>query len=113
VAKEPLAGDHIDARSTQHQVPGVVGQQGHVLLHGPTPVRVSEGGANEGGDRGGVCCSGRINGHDQSVDWPKDTCGAASQHRVDVSGVAVNGDRVVHRRLRASRRVVGVAGLRR
>jgi hypothetical protein len=50
VAKEPLAGDHISARWMRHQVPGVVGQQGHVLLlHGPTPLRVGEGGANRGG----------------------------------------------------------------
>jgi hypothetical protein len=82
----------------------MVGQKGRVLLHGPTPVRVSEGGANGGGNQRGVrWSSGHISGQDQPVDWPKDTCGAASQHRVDVPGVAVNGDRVVHRRLRARR----------
>jgi hypothetical protein len=62
VAKKPLASDHIGAGRTWHQVPGVVGQQGRVLLlHGPTPVRVGEGDADGGGDRGGVQgSSGRI-----------------------------------------------------
>jgi hypothetical protein len=69
VAKEPLADDHIGARRTRHLVPGVVGQQGHILLHGPTPERVSEGGANGGGDLGGVWrSSGCISGQDQPVD---------------------------------------------
>ena len=64
---------------------------------------VSEGGANGGGDRGGVqWSSGRISGQYQPVNGPKDTCGASSHHRVDVPGFPVNGDRVVHRRLRAS-----------
>jgi hypothetical protein len=44
VAKEPLVGDHIGARRTWHQVPGVVVQQGPRTP--PWPVRVSEGGAN-------------------------------------------------------------------
>jgi hypothetical protein len=104
VAKEPLVGDHIGAGWTRHHVPDVVGQQGCVLLHGPTLVLVDEGGANGGGDRGGVrWSSGRISGQDQPVDRPKDTGGAASHHRVNVPGVAVNGDRVVHRRLRRRR----------
>jgi hypothetical protein len=51
VAKKPLVGDHVGW--TRHQVPGVVGQQGCVLLHSATPVGVGEGGAN-GGDRGGI-----------------------------------------------------------
>jgi hypothetical protein len=34
----------------------------------------------------------------------KDACGATSHHRMDVPGLAVNGDRVVHRRLRVRRR---------
>jgi hypothetical protein len=39
VAKEPLAGDHVGAWWTRHQIPGVVGQQGRVLLlHSATPV---------------------------------------------------------------------------
>ena len=79
VVKNPLPGDHIGALSTWHQVPGVVGQQGRVLLHGPTPVWVSEGGANGGGDQGGVqWSSGRISGQDQPFDRPKNTGGAAS-----------------------------------
>jgi hypothetical protein len=79
----------------------VVGQQGRVLLlHGPTSVRVGEGSANGGGDRGGVrWSSGHVSGQDQPVYWPKNIGGAASHHGVNVSGVAVNGDRVVHRRL--------------
>jgi hypothetical protein len=46
VAKEPLAGDHVGAWWTRHQVLGVVGQQDRVLLHSAKPVRVGEGGAN-------------------------------------------------------------------
>jgi hypothetical protein len=37
VAKEPLAGDHVGAWWTWHQVPCVVGKQGRVL-HSATPV---------------------------------------------------------------------------
>jgi hypothetical protein len=36
--KEPLIGDHIGAWWTRHQVPGVVGQQGRVLLRSATRV---------------------------------------------------------------------------
>jgi hypothetical protein len=104
VAKEPLADDYIGAKRTRHQVPGVVGQQGRVLLHGPTPMRVSEGGANGGGDGGDVRGSGgRVTGQDQPVDWSKDACGATSHHRMDVPGIAVNGNWVVHGWLRARR----------
>jgi hypothetical protein len=79
VAKQPLVGDPIGVGWTRHQVPGVVGQQGRVLLHGPTPVWVSEGGANGGGDQGGVqWSSGRISGQDQPFDRPKNTGGATS-----------------------------------
>jgi hypothetical protein len=64
-----------------------------VLLHGPTLVWVSEGGANGGEDRGGVWWStGRISDQNQPVNWPNDTCDALSHHRVDVLGVVVNGD---------------------
>jgi hypothetical protein len=98
VAEEPLAGDHVGVGMMRNQVPGVVGQQGRVLLHRPTPVRVSEGGTNGGGDRGGVRWSGgRISCKNQSVDRSKDSGGAPSHHGVDVPGVAVNGDQVVHR----------------
>jgi hypothetical protein len=38
VVKEPLADDHVGAWWTRHQVPSVVGQQGHVLLHSAMPV---------------------------------------------------------------------------
>jgi hypothetical protein len=68
-------------------------------------VRVVEGDANGGGDQGGVRWrSGRISGQNQPIDGPKDTAGATSHHRVDVPGVAVNSDQVVHRRLRGRRR---------
>jgi hypothetical protein len=101
VAKEPLYSDHIGAGWTWHQVPGVVGQQGRVLLlHGLTLVRVSEGGANGGRDWGGVrWSSGRVSDQDQPIDGPKKTGGVMSHHGVNVSRFALNGDRVVHRRL--------------
>jgi hypothetical protein len=77
----------------------VVGQQGRILLHGLTPVRVDEHDANGGRDRGGVrWSSGRVSSQNLPVDWPKNTGAAASHHGVNVSGVTVNGDRVVHRR---------------
>jgi hypothetical protein len=103
VVKEPLAGDHNGARRTRHQVPGVVGQKGRVLLlHDPTPVGVSKGGANGGGDQGGVrWSSGRVSGQDQPVDWLKDVGGATSHHRMNVPRITVNDNRVVHRRFRA------------
>jgi hypothetical protein len=70
----------------------VVGQQGRVLLHSPTPVWVSEGGAYGGGDQGGVrWSSGRIGDQNKPVDIPKDTGGVSGHHRVNVFGVAVNG----------------------
>jgi hypothetical protein len=80
----------------------VVGQQGRIfLLHGPTPVRVGEGGADGGGDRGGIrWCSGRVGGEDQAVDRPKDTGSTLSHQWVSVPGGAVNGDKVGHRWLR-------------
>jgi hypothetical protein len=88
----------------------VVGQQGRVL-HSPTPVWVSEGDANGGGDQGDVrWSSGRISGQNQSIDGPKDTCDASSHHQVNMLGVAVNADRVEHRRLRAGHRDVGGRG---
>jgi hypothetical protein len=51
VVKNPLPGDHIGALSTWHQVPGVVGQQGRILLlHSATAVGVDEGGIKGGGN---------------------------------------------------------------
>jgi hypothetical protein len=80
----------------------VVGQQGRILLrHGSTPVRAGEGGADRRGDQAGVRWSGgRIGSQDQPVNRPKNTGGTASHHVVSVPGVAMYGDRVVHRRLR-------------
>jgi hypothetical protein len=96
MAKEPLAGDHVGAGRTRHQVLGVVGQMGRVLFHSPTPVWVCEGGANRGGDRGGVRWSGgRISGQNQLIDRAKNADGTVSHHRVDVPGVAVDGDWVI------------------
>jgi hypothetical protein len=86
----------------------VVGQEGRVLLHSSSPVWVGESGANGGGDRGGIRWNGsRINCQDQPVDRPKNASGAPGHHRVDVPGVTVDGDRVVHRWLGAVCRDVG------
>jgi hypothetical protein len=72
---------------------------------------VGEGSANGGGHRGSVGWSaGRISCQDQSVDGAKNASGAPSQHRVDMSGVAVDGDRVVYGRLGADRRSVESGG---
>jgi hypothetical protein len=87
----------------------VVGQEGRVLLlHSASPVWVGESGANGGGDRGGIRWSGsRISYQDQPVDRSKNASGTPSHHRVDVPGVTVDGDRVVHRWLGAVCRDVG------
>jgi hypothetical protein len=70
-------------------------------------VRVGEGGADGGGDRGGIrWSSGCSGGKDQPVDRPKNTGDTVSHHGVSVPGVTVNGDRVVHRRLRGH--VIGI-----
>jgi hypothetical protein len=113
VAKEPLVGDHVGAWWTRHQVLGVVGQQGRILfLRSTTPMWVGEGGANGGGDRGGVRRSdSRISVQNQPVYGAKNAGDTLSHHRVDVPRVAVYDDRVVHRRLRAGRRDVGAAGM--
>jgi hypothetical protein len=106
VAKEPLVGDHVGAWWTWHHVPGVVGQQSHVLLHNTTPVWVGEGGTNGGGHRGGVRRRGnRISCQDEPVDGVENA-GAPSHHQVDVPRIMVDGDWVVHRRLGADRRDV-------
>jgi hypothetical protein len=90
----------------------VVGQEGRVLLlYSASPVGVDESGANRGGDRGGIRWSGsRISCQDQPVDRSKNAGGAPGHHRVDVPGVAVDGDRVVHRWLGAIGRDVGGRG---
>jgi hypothetical protein len=77
----------------------VVGQEGRVLLlHSVSLVWVGESGVNGGGDRGGVRWSGsRISCQDQPIDRSKNTSGALGHIRVDVPGVAVDGDRVVYR----------------
>jgi hypothetical protein len=92
--------------------PCVVGQEGRVLLlHSTTPMWVSEGSANGGGHRGSVGWSaGRISCQDQPVDGAKNASSAPSYHRVDVSGVAVDGDRVVYRRLGADRQNIESGG---
>jgi hypothetical protein len=96
----------------QHQVPGVVGQQGRVLLlHSVTPVEVSEGSTNGGEDRGGVRRSGsRVSRQDQTVGEAENASCAASQYRVDVPGVTVDGDWMVHERLGADRQGIGRRG---
>jgi hypothetical protein len=72
---------------------------------------VGEGIANGGGHRGSVGSSaGRISCQDQPVDGAKNASGAPSHHRVYVSVIAVDGNRVVYGRLRADRRNVESGG---
>jgi hypothetical protein len=88
----------------------VVGQQGRIL-HSATPVGVGEGGTNGGGNRGGIWRSGsHVGRQDQPVDGVENAGCAASHHRVDVPGVVVDGDCVVHGRLGAGRWVVKSRG---
>ena len=69
---------------------------------------VGEGSANGGGYRGSVGWSaGRSGCQDEPVDGAENASSAPSHHRVDVPGVAVDGDRVVYGRLGVSRRNVG------
>jgi hypothetical protein len=112
VAKAPLAGDHVGAWRTRHQAPCVVGHQGCVLLlHSTMPMWVSEGGSDGGGDRTCVQRSGgRISGQNQPVDGAKNAGCASSHHRLDMLGVAVDGDRVIHMQLRADYRDNGGHG---
>jgi hypothetical protein len=57
-----------------------------------------------GADWGGARRSGSpISRQDQPVDVAENAGYTASNHRVDMPGVAVDGDRVVHKRLGASR----------
>jgi hypothetical protein len=73
-------------------------------------VEVSKGGAN-GGDQGGAQRVGsRVSRQDQLVNAAENVGCAASHHRVDVPGVAVDGDRVVHKRLDTGQRGVGSRG---
>jgi hypothetical protein len=90
----------------------VVGQEGRVLLlHSTTPMWVSEGSANGGGHRGSVGWSaGCSSCQEQPVDGAENASGAPSHHRVDVPGVAVDGNRVVNGRLGANRRNVESGG---
>jgi hypothetical protein len=75
-----------------------------------TPI-VGEGSANGGGHRGSVGWSaGRSSCQDQPVDGAKNASGASSHHRVDVPGVAVDGNRVVYGRLGANCRNVESGG---
>jgi hypothetical protein len=72
---------------------------------------VSEGSANGGGHRGCVGWSGGcISCEDQPVDGAKYASGVPSHHRVNVPGVTVDGDRVVHRWLGADCRNVRESG---
>jgi hypothetical protein len=89
----------------------VVDQQSRVLLHSVTSMGAGEGGANGGGNRGGIQRSGsRVVCQDQPVDGAENVGCAASHHRVDVPGVAVDGDRVARRRLGVGRRVIRSRG---
>jgi hypothetical protein len=72
---------------------------------------VGEGSANGGGHRGSVGWSaGRSSCQDQPVDGAENASGAPSHHRVDVPGVAVDGDRVIYGRLGADHRDVESGG---
>ena len=110
MAEDPLAGNHVGAWWMRHQVPSVVSQQGRVLLHSTMPVGISEGNADGGGNQGGTWRS--VRRQYQMVDGVENADGTMSHHWVDVVGVAVDGDRVVHRGLGAgtSRRVSGNRG---
>jgi hypothetical protein len=90
----------------------VVGQEGHVLLlHNASLVWVGVSDANGGGDLGGIRWSGsRISCQDQLVDGSKNTGDAPGHHRVDVPGVAVDGDWVIHWWLGVVYRDVGGRG---
>jgi hypothetical protein len=71
----------------------VIGHQDRVLLlHSTTPMWVSEGGSDGGGDQGGVRRSGgRISDQNQPLDGAKNAGSAPSHHRLDMPGVAVDG----------------------
>jgi hypothetical protein len=72
---------------------------------------VGEGSANRGGHRGSIEWSaGRSSCQNQPIDGAKNASGAPSHHRVDVPGVAVDGDRVVYGRRGANRRNVESGG---
>jgi hypothetical protein len=83
---------------TWHQVPAMVGQQGHVLrLHSMSLVGINECGAKGGGNMQGSQSS---DGHEhQAVNWLENTDQSAGDHWVDVARVVVDGDCKVHRRL--------------
>jgi hypothetical protein len=65
------------------------------MLHSTTPVGIGEGSANRGGNRGGIQRSDGC--QDQSVDGTENSGRTTSHYRVNVVGVTVDGDRVVHR----------------
>jgi hypothetical protein len=74
-------------------------------------VWVGESGANRGGNRGGIWWSGsRISCQDQPVDRSKNAGDTPGHHRVDVPGVTMDVDRVIHRWLRVVCRDVGGRG---
>lgn len=83
------------------------GQHGRVLLRGATPVRINESDANGGGNRGGVRRS--LDHEYQTVDGTENVGGATSRHQVDVAGITVDGDWVVHQGL-VQERAGGLVG---
>jgi hypothetical protein len=70
VTSAPLARDHVGVRGTQHQVPGVVGQQGLILLDSTAPVGISEHDTNAGDRRESHSSGGR---EPPSIHWSEDT----------------------------------------
>ena len=98
---DPLVGDHIATRWTQHEVPRLVGKKSRVLLfHRATPVRIRQGIA----DRGGYRRDPRLSlGGGESRSLRRHP---PSHHGMDMPRIPMDDRRVVHLRLcsRGSRR---------
>lgn len=90
----PMTTLAVGARGARHQVSGAVRLQGLILLHSAPPVEVSKRATK----RGQLGKESRTGGRreDQAVDRPEDTSSPPGNHRVDVLGVSVEGNRVIH-----------------
>src|SRR5579871_115846 len=108
---DPLAGHHIAARRTRHEVPRLVGKKSRILLfHRTMPVRIRQGIV----DRGGYWRDPRLAlGGEESL-RPKNAGRPPSYHGMNMVRVPMENRRVVHgarvrwwrwrRRCRPSRR---------